>query len=194
MFEDVERDVVNDDGQVEKKKFRIAIPGYVSQKFFDGVHETRTYSYRYKIKARDIKLDLAILKTDTPLPPSEKSAISCKEPVRGDTVYAVGNPFVVLYATVTKGTVASVQRNYEQLGVTNGSGTYGQDNGLIQFTAPIAPGNSGGALYNDAGELIGVVVRGGNYTLGLGVPLSDVREFLKDNDAFVAYGVKKVCD
>jgi hypothetical protein len=194
MFEDVERDVISNNGEVEKKKFRIALPGYVSQKFFDGVHETRTYSYRYKIKARSVKFDLAILKTDAPLPASEETPISCKEPGRGDTVYAVGNPFVVLYATVTKGTVSSVQRNYEQIGISNGEGTYGQDNGFFQFTAAIAPGNSGGAVYNDSGELVGVVVRGGPSNIGLGVPLADVRSFLKDNDAFIAYGVKKVCD
>ena len=194
MFEDVERDVVSDNGEVTKKKFRIAVPGYVSQKFFDGVHETRTYNFRYKIMARDIKLDLAVLKTDAALPKSEISEIACKELARGDTVYAVGNQFVVLYATVTKGIVSSVQRNYEQLGISNDYQSSGQDNGFFQFTAPIAPGNSGGALYNDAGELVGVVVRGAPYNIGLGVPLDDVRSFLKDNDAFSAHGVKKLCD
>ena len=40
-------------------------------------------------------------------------------------------------------------------------------------------GSSGGALYNDRGELIGVVVRGAP-GIALSVPLSDILAFLKD--------------
>ena len=181
QFKDIEREEVNDKGEVTKKVIRIAVPGYVSQKFFEGVRETRTYSYRYHIKAHDGTLDLSLLETDAPLPKSGVAGVACQNLLRGNTVYAVGNPHVVLYATVTKGIVSSVQRNYEQLEITNGYENAGQSNGFFQFTAPIAPGSSGGAVYNDRGELVGVVVRGGNGNIGLGVPLSDVRAFLQDN-------------
>jgi serine protease DegS len=99
-----------------------------------------------RIVGRDPDTDLAILqlnlKTNVPVMPlghSDKMRV-------GDIVLAIGNP-VGLSQTVTQGIVSATGRG--QLGVA----TY-ED--FIQTDAPINVGNSGGALINTNGELIGI--------------------------------------
>jgi serine protease DegS len=99
-----------------------------------------------RIVGRDPDTDLAILqlnlKTNVPVMPlghSDKLRV-------GDIVLAIGNP-VGLSQTVTQGIVSATGRG--QLGVA----TY-ED--FIQTDAPINVGNSGGALINTNGELIGI--------------------------------------
>jgi len=99
-----------------------------------------------RIVGRDPDTDLAVLqlnlKTDVPVMPlghSDKLRV-------GDIVLAIGNP-VGLSQTVTQGIVSATGRG--QLGVA----TY-ED--FIQTDAPINVGNSGGALINTNGELIGI--------------------------------------
>ena len=99
-----------------------------------------------RIVGRDPDTDLAILqlnlKSNIPIMPlghSDKLRV-------GDIVLAIGNP-VGLSQTVTQGIVSATGRG--QLGVA----TY-ED--FIQTDAPINVGNSGGALINTNGELIGI--------------------------------------
>jgi serine protease DegS len=99
-----------------------------------------------RIVGRDPDTDLAILqlnlKSNLPIMPlghSDKLRV-------GDVVLAIGNP-VGLSQTVTQGIVSATGRG--QLGVA----TY-ED--FIQTDAPINVGNSGGALINTNGELIGI--------------------------------------
>jgi S1-C subfamily serine protease len=179
QFQDVERSRVQDDGTVKKEKVRLAVPGIVSQISY-GQNSTMDMklSVSYKIKKSDSRVDLALLSV------SRKNILggvklSCTEPERGDTVYAVGNPFGVLYASLSKGIIGSTQRSYRDLELSGqlGDSTDLGEHGLVQHTALIAPGSSGGALYNDKGEFIGVNVRGGA-GFAFAVPLSDIREFL----------------
>ncbi|MBC8537059.1 trypsin-like peptidase domain-containing protein [Feifania hominis] len=60
----------------------------------------------------------------------------------GDVVYAIGSP-LGLQNSISQGIISSVER------VVDGFP-------YIQFTAPISPGNSGGALVNSRGEVIGI--------------------------------------
>jgi serine protease DegS len=99
-----------------------------------------------KIVGRDPDTDLAVLKLDLksdvpvmPLGQSDRLRV-------GDIVLAIGNP-VGLSQTVTQGIVSATGRG--QLGVA----TF-ED--FIQTDAPINIGNSGGALINADGELIGI--------------------------------------
>jgi serine protease DegS len=99
-----------------------------------------------RIVGRDPETDLAILqlnlKKDMPVMPLGHSAR-----VRvGDIVLAIGNP-VGLSQTVTQGIVSATGRG--QLGVATFEN-------FIQTDAPINVGNSGGALINANGELIGI--------------------------------------
>ena len=98
--------------------------------------------------AIDEKRDLVILHVSAlgklPLPLDDSDTV-----LVGETVYAVGNPHG-LEGTFSQGTISSVR-------------TVGTDK-LLQLTAPISPGSSGGPVLNDRGNVIGVSVatfRGG---------------------------------
>ncbi len=99
-----------------------------------------------KIVGRDPDTDLAVLqldlKTNVPVMPlghSDRMRV-------GDIVLAIGNP-VGLSQTVTQGIISATGRG--QLGVATFEN-------FIQTDAPINVGNSGGALINADGELIGI--------------------------------------
>ncbi|WP_158813792.1 Do family serine endopeptidase [Methylocapsa sp. S129] len=125
-----------------------------------------------KLKAevigKDPKVDVAVLrvKSDKPLK-TVKFGDSDKMRV-GDPVMAVGNPFG-LGETVTAGIVSARNRNID-------SGPY--DN-FIQTDASINKGNSGGPLFNMAGEVIGINTAilspsGGSIGIGFATPASSV--------------------
>lgn len=176
QFRTIEREKIDDKGVVTKEQVRISVPGTVSQLVFSGPDEIQRTSYTFKIVQNDSDLDLALIKINAKLPTLTAAPIACREAERGETVYAVGNSLGVLYASVSKGIVASTHRNYRMIGVDGSQA----ENGLIQATAPTAGGNSGGALYNDGGEIVGVVVRGYQQVapINLSVPLGDVKKFL----------------
>jgi Do/DeqQ family serine protease len=98
-----------------------------------------------KIVGRDPDTDLAVLKIDLPRLPVMPLGRSDRLRV-GDVVLAIGNP-VGLSQTVTQGIVSATGRG--QLGVATFEN-------FIQTDAPINVGNSGGALVNVDGELIGI--------------------------------------
>ena len=104
-------------------------------------------SYDAKIIGSDEQNDIALLKVETndELPyavfgDSDSTQI-------GEWVLAVGNPFN-LTSTVTAGIISAKSRNLDPTGRTTQS--------YIQTDAAVNPGNSGGALINDKGELIGI--------------------------------------
>lgn len=96
----------------------------------------------------------------------------------GEWVMAVGNPFN-LESTVTAGIVSAKGRSIDIL--------EGQDRieSFIQTDAAVNPGNSGGALVNTNGELIGIntaiITRSGRYEgYSFAVPSNLVRKVIKD--------------
>ena len=104
-------------------------------------------SYEAKIIGSDEQNDIALLKIESPeeLPyavfgDSDSTQI-------GEWVLAVGNPFN-LTSTVTAGIISAKSRSLDPTGRTTQS--------YIQTDAAVNPGNSGGALINDKGELIGI--------------------------------------
>jgi S1-C subfamily serine protease len=181
QFRTIEREKIDDNGVVTKETVRVSVPGTVSQLAFNGPDEVQRTSYVFKVKANDKDVDLALVQTQAKLPNADSAPIACSNVERGDTAYAVGNTRAILYATVSKGIISSLNRSYRTIGEDGANA----DNGLVQSTTPIAGGNSGGSLYNDRGEIVGVVVRGYQQVapLGLSVPLSDIKAFLKANGA-----------
>lgn len=104
-------------------------------------------SYEAKIIGSDEQNDIALLKIESSeeLPyavfgDSDSTQI-------GEWVLAVGNPFN-LTSTVTAGIISAKSRSLDPTGRTTQS--------YIQTDAAVNPGNSGGALINDKGELIGI--------------------------------------
>lgn len=102
-------------------------------------------TYKAKLVGTDSKMDIALLKIDA----SEKlpySVFADSDAVKiGEWVLAVGNPYN-LTSTVTAGIVSAKARNLDTNGIQS----------FIQTDAAVNPGNSGGALVNTRGELIGI--------------------------------------
>lgn len=112
----------------------------------------------------DPETDLAVLKIDLPNLPSVSINSSDQQRI-GDVVMAIGNPFG-LGQTVTMGIISATGRN--QLGLN----TY-ED--FIQTDAAINQGNSGGALIDARGQLIGINTAifsqsGGSQGIGFAIP------------------------
>lgn len=106
--------------------------------------------YYAKIIGTDPSTDLALLKIKAEKLPFVPFGDSDKlEP--GDWVLAVGNPFE-LTSTVTAGIVSAKARNIGVLRDRNNL----QVESFIQTDAAVNPGNSGGALVNLQGELVGI--------------------------------------
>jgi Do/DeqQ family serine protease len=127
-----------------------------------------------KIVGRDPDTDLALLRVGLgklpvmPLGRSDQLRV-------GDVVLAIGNP-IGLSQTVTQGIVSATGRG--QLGVATFEN-------FIQTDAPINVGNSGGALVNAAGELVGIntAVIGKNLGvegIGFAIPVNLVRGVLRE--------------
>ncbi len=122
-------------------------------------------TYRAKLVGEDAPSDLAVLKIDTNNLPV--LSLGNSDQVRvGDICLAVGNPLGV-GQTVTSGIISAKGR---RTGLSNGA-----FEDFLQTDAPINQGNSGGALVNTTGALIGInsqiiSTTGGNIGLGFAIP------------------------
>ncbi len=140
---------------------------YITILFNDGTEADAT------LIAADAQTDLALLKVNK----NGLSSItlgSSQNLVVGQTAIAIGNPLGVEYAnSVTVGIVSGLNR---QVSGENGVST------MIQTDAAVNPGNSGGALVDATGKLIGVVsakiastdVEG----IGFAIPIDDAISIL----------------
>lgn len=111
-----------------------------------SLHDNRTY--KAKIIGTDPSTDLALIKIDERNLPFSTFANSDQVRV-GDWVLAVGNPFD-LASTVTAGIVSATARNIHILEGNSAIESF------IQTDAAVNPGNSGGALVNLKGQLVGI--------------------------------------
>ncbi len=127
-----------------------------------------------KVMGRDADTDLAVLQIDLQNLPT--MALGRSDTLRvGDVVLAIGNP-VGLSQTVTQGIVSATGRG--QLGVA-------RFENFIQTDAAINLGNSGGALVNTAGELIGINTaifarNAGIEGIGFAIPVNLVRGVMEE--------------
>ncbi|TAF63865.1 MAG: Do family serine endopeptidase [Cytophagales bacterium] len=110
-------------------------------------------SFKAQLIGKDASTDLALLKIEAQELPFIKYAKADEVKV-GEWVLAVGNPFD-LTSTVTAGIVSAKGRNINLLQDNQGDGNYAIES-FIQTDAAVNPGNSGGALVNLKGELVGI--------------------------------------
>ena len=104
--------------------------------------------YKARVVGTDPATDLAVLKIDARGLPTLKVADARRAEV-GEWVLAIGNP-LELNSTVTAGIISARGRNLDLL---PGEGAI---ESFIQTDAAVNPGNSGGALVNTRGELLGI--------------------------------------
>jgi len=132
------------------------------------------HQYKARVVGADPKTDLAVIKVDAANLSAITIADSSKVQV-GDYALAIGDPFGV-GETVTMGIVSATGRT--NLGIEDYED-------FIQTDAPINQGNSGGALVNDRGELIGINTAilshgsGGYEGVGFAIP-SDLARNIMD--------------
>lgn len=107
--------------------------------------------YEAIVIGTDPTTDLALLKIEASNLPFVRFGDSDNTKV-GEWVLAVGNPFN-LNSTVTAGIISAKARN---IGILRGVENNLQIESFLQTDAVVNPGNSGGALVNLAGELIGI--------------------------------------
>lgn len=140
-------------------------------------------TYEATIVGTDEASDLALIRIDatglTPITFGDSEAVKV-----GEWVLAVGNPFG-FNSTVTAGIVSAKARS---LGNTAKSGSLSIES-YIQTDAALNPGNSGGALVNLKGELIGInsaiYSNTGSYSgFSFAIPTTIVRKVMADIKQF----------
>ncbi len=142
----------------------------------DGVKVSLTdggKKFSARVVGADASTDVAVLKVDAKDLPAITFADSDKLEV-GDIVLAIGNPYGV-GQTVTKGIVSGLSRR------TLGINAY---ENFIQTDAAINQGNSGGALVDSQGRLVGINTlifsqSGGFQGIGFAVPANLARNVLE---------------
>lgn len=107
--------------------------------------------YTARVIGTDPTTDLALLKIEADGLPFVKFGNSDQTKI-GEWVLAVGNPFD-LTSTVTAGIISAKARN---IGILRSAENNLSIESFLQTDAVVNPGNSGGALVNLAGELIGI--------------------------------------
>jgi Do/DeqQ family serine protease len=139
--------------------------------------------YEAELVGRDPTTDLALIKVDDSNLPFISFGNSDEVKI-GEWVLAVGNPFN-LTSTVTAGIVSAKARNINILGVQ------GAIESFIQTDAAVNRGNSGGALVDMNGELIGInaaiASNTGSYAgYSFAIPVNIVKKVVND---FLNYGL-----
>lgn len=134
--------IITDDGYVVTNNHVVENATKVKVKLYDG----RTFEA--EIVGTDPTTDVALLKIESKGLPYLKFGSS--DDLRlGEWVLAIGSPFD-LQSTITAGIVSAKARNLGAI-----PSQYSVES-FIQTDAAVNPGNSGGALVNTAGELVGI--------------------------------------
>lgn len=168
---------VVEDGVVVEQRVEELRDVTISQRSYADYETVGESSYETEIVARWKGSDLALLQMKAEDIPHNQYAdvFSGEDVLRGETIYVVGNP-QMLDTSVTKGIISSTQRTFRVRWANNEKVPF------IQVDSGITGGNSGGALYNEHGTLIGVpAARGRDSTIGLAIPYFQIQKFLSDN-------------
>ncbi len=168
----------------------ISQDGYVvtNQHVINGASEILVYlstgeKKKAELVGQDVKTDLAVLKMEKGEYPYAEFGVSSELEV-GDLAVAIGNPLGMEFAgSVTSGIISALNRTVEVDGKTYN---------LIQTDAAINSGNSGGALVNCYGEVIGInsvkIATAGVEGLGFAIPVDEAKPVIQD---LINYGYVK---
>lgn len=132
-------------------------------------------SYEGKVIGGDADNDVALVKIEAK-GLSAATLGNSNEMEVGETVYSIGNPLGELTYTLTSGVVSALDRELQ----TSVSGSIN----MFQIDAAINSGNSGGPIYNDRGQVIGIAtaknMTSGVEGIGFAVPVNDAIEVLNE--------------
>jgi S1-C subfamily serine protease len=174
----IEEDIETKDGFLRKVKRKKYLDIIVEQNGYSGFTKVSTSTYIGEIVAENKKVDLALIRIKSDIPHKIYSKLLPENEgvLRGEKVFVVGNP-AGNDASLVEGVVSNLNRTFEFPWTDN------EKLPMIQFSGGIYGGNSGGALYNERGYLIGVPAAGHSQAnfIGLAIPINIVKTFLKNN-------------
>lgn len=164
--------IISDDGYILTNFHVIQNSNSITVALYDGTE------YEAELIGYDESNDIAVLKVEgenlVPVILGDSDNMNV-----GDPVVAIGNPLGELTFSLTAGTVSAMDRTVT---MSNGSTMK-----LIQTDCAINSGNSGGALFNMYGEVIGIT--NAKYSssgsgasidnIGFAIPLNDVRRIVE---------------
>ncbi|MDE6502602.1 MAG: trypsin-like peptidase domain-containing protein [Ruminococcus sp.] len=161
--------VISEDGYIVTNAHVLNADG------FHAIHTADDKVYDARIIGRDSKTDIAVIKVDNAnLVPAVLG--NSDEAIVGEQVIAVGNP-AGLSNTVTDGIISAVNRKIR-------SDSTGFEMNCIQTNADISPGNSGGALVNMYGQVIGITsskyVSSSFEGLGFAITINDALPIIEE--------------
>lgn len=158
--------IISDDGYIVTNYHVIDDVEKVTVKLKDGTE------YEGRIVGKNQKNDVSVIKIDAKNLQPAVLGDSDKLEV-GDTAIVIGNPLGSLGGTVTNGIISALDREID-LGDSKMN--------LLQTNAAVNPGNSGGGLFNDKAELVGLVVAksAGSDIEGIGfaIPINDIENII----------------
>ncbi|HIX65107.1 MAG TPA: trypsin-like peptidase domain-containing protein [Candidatus Anaerotruncus excrementipullorum] len=160
--------IISQDGYIVTNNHVIDGAQQITVRLKDGT------SYDATLVGADPQTDVAVLKVEATGLQAAQVGDSASLQV-GDTVVAIGNPLGELGGTVTNGIISATSRQID---------VEGQPMTLLQTNAAINPGNSGGGLFNDQGQLVGIVVAKTSATgvegLGFAIPVDTAQAVWQD--------------
>lgn len=167
--------IISEDGLILTSEHVVQAATDIEVLFHDGQR------LQALVVAADPRSDLAVLQT---VRAALRPAALCNwsDVARGQWIVVLGNPFGLGHdgqLSVSVGVIANLGRQLPGLGEADDR-FY---NDMIQITAPISPGNSGGPLFNIHGELVGVVTAmhtraPADDGVGFAVPMTPVKRRL----------------
>lgn len=163
------------DDQVLTASHLVEIADRIQVRLLDGTKR------RARVTSSERFADVSLLTLDAPVLGIEPATLGDSDRTRvGDRVFVIGAPYGISH-TLTVGYVSALHRDDAAEGFSYVD--------LIQTDAAINAGNSGGPMFNEAGELIGIVSHirsrsGGSEGLGFAVAINSARELVIDNRSF----------
>ena len=160
-------------GQIKVSKVVERIPMFIETWKRQNYGVVSSERHLAEIAGYDALADIAILRVKDAGWKAEMAAPLAGDDYvykRGLPVFAVGNPGIIFDNSVTTGIISAPERL-----LNLGKG----DVPFFQHSAAAMGGSSGGAIYNDRGEIIGTLSAGVQGVLTLAVPVKKTKELLK---------------
>lgn len=144
---------------------------YIVQDEAGEINQDNLNDHVAKVRILSERFDIALLDVVGEVPPHGIAALADQTPEVGENVYIMGHQAGVTWSYMT-GTVSGYRQDMSGVGMKK-SGPF------IQVQAPMYGGNSGGGIFNAAGELVGMCdFISPAPDMGFGVHLETIRGFL----------------